>query len=582
MNSLVNHTNLKRFPEKTLSELIKVRPRVSGSLIPNDESLSYLFSSPFISSSHKQLLSSFASPPNYMIVEYLRTRDLVWIKEDYVHEVYPSTNFPYDKVLRNSAKKEGNEVATPASSLPNEKILIELNLISKFLEKSSTYLYDYSVINNEEDLDYAFQLQTEDNQYLVKEIEDMKKLSSKLTVPAQKKSKKSSSTNTLDSPQPANQSNSMSASNLKKSILMKIKKNQNEIIDSTGKSLTSRTTPSKLIPKDYFILLNKVNYKSMIMKNKFLSSKIPLPNKVYYENLPYGIISKNGLNLRRNALVRTRAFVNWLHTKKPMVFHDSSFASSASAASSTSSEFYNDEDEEILFLNSNSYSSFSGAGEEKNEFINLNSGKNNRIVLNFNNRKFENRLDYNNYNVSTLPPISSSSSIHTSPLHPTSSSDQSDLSDLKLLDTGTNVLKSCSSFGIFSTRTFHSNLLSNYFSSSSLISPAMKKNSPPSLSSSASFLLMRESLNPFVRKKMLTYELNSIQDKIRKLEKSDEEEEVEFFPDYSSIKDKEREKEILNESFKEIPSSKSKAKKRNASSSSSSSENTNKIQKVES
>jgi hypothetical protein len=104
-------------------------------------------------------------------------------------------------------------------------------------------------------------------------------------------------------------------------------KNSKEIYDKNHCILTRIPTPSKLLPRDF----QKVTQyqEKYIVGNRMVVSHCPtaVPVELYNLNNPLpGYHFKYSINIRRNALVRTRGYVHWLNKVRPLPFpyHDPS------------------------------------------------------------------------------------------------------------------------------------------------------------------------------------------------------------------------------------------------------------------
>jgi hypothetical protein len=90
-----------------------------------------------------------------------------------------------------------------------------------------------------------------------------------------------------------------------------------EIIDAKGQNLTKVQTPSKLrniidFPLKFF--------DKAIINNRFTVSKCPLPIPILNEVVLPGFFTKRGINYRRNAIYRTRAYTYYINKFKPLLF----------------------------------------------------------------------------------------------------------------------------------------------------------------------------------------------------------------------------------------------------------------------
>lgn len=96
-----------------------------------------------------------------------------------------------------------------------------------------------------------------------------------------------------------------------------------QIYDKNRQNLTNVNTPSKFQSKD---LTSRIpQFEKAILGNKFIVSKCPLAVPIDFTDLPNNAIiagfhSRNGINVRRNAIMRTRGYVHWLNKTKPIQY----------------------------------------------------------------------------------------------------------------------------------------------------------------------------------------------------------------------------------------------------------------------
>ena len=100
------------------------------------------------------------------------------------------------------------------------------------------------------------------------------------------------------------------------------KAKKSDVVDIHGNVLTHVPGASKLKAKEWKALLGQIEKAVSAGGQSFTVSKLPLPVQVEPDIIAPGQYSKQGLNVRRNAVVRARALVQYLHKTKPMCFDE--------------------------------------------------------------------------------------------------------------------------------------------------------------------------------------------------------------------------------------------------------------------